>query len=30
MSFPMYHVICIICISKKLKYVKNEVKGIKN
>ena len=27
MSFPIYYVICVICISKKLKYLK---KGIKN
>ena len=24
MSFLVYYVICVICISKKLKYVKNE------
>ena len=24
MSFPIYYVICVICISKKLKYLKNE------
>ena len=25
-SFPMYYVICVICISKKLKYLKNEAR----
>ena len=24
MAFPMYYVICVICISKKLEYLKNE------
>ena len=25
MSFPvLYYVVCVICISKKLKYLKNE------
>ena len=24
MSLVVYYVICVICISKKLKYVKNE------
>ena len=23
-SFPVYYVICVICISKTLKYLKNE------
>ena len=26
MSFPVYHVISVICISKKLKYLKNEAR----
>ena len=29
MSFPMYHVIWVICISKKLKYLNNEAKESK-
>ena len=30
MSFPMYYVICvIICIPKKLKYLKNEARESK-
>ena len=24
MPFPLYYVICVICISKKLKYLKNK------
>ena len=30
MSFPVYYVICVICISKKLKYLKKRSKGIEN
>ena len=30
MSLLVYYVICVICISKKLEYLKNEAKGIKN
>ena len=29
MSFPVYYVICVICISKKLKYLKNEARESK-
>ena len=29
MSFPLYYVICVICISKKLKYLKNEARNQK-
>ena len=30
MSFPLNYVICLICISKKLKYLKNEARESKN
>ena len=30
MSLLVYYVICVICISKKLKYLKKPSKGIKN
>ena len=29
MSFSVYYVICVICISKKLKYLKNEARESK-
>ena len=29
MSFLVYYVICVICISKKLKYLKNEARESK-
>ena len=29
MSFPIYYVICVICISKKQKYLKNEARESK-
>ena len=29
MSFPVYYVICVICISKELKYLKNEARESK-
>ena len=29
MSFPVYYVICVICMSKKLKYLKNEARESK-
>ena len=29
MSFPVFYVICVIYISKKLKYLKNEARGSK-
>ena len=29
MSLPVYYVICVICISKKLKYLKNEARESK-
>ena len=29
MSFPVYYVICVICISNKLKYLKNEARELK-
>ena len=29
MSFPINYVMCVICISKKLKYLKNEARESK-
>ena len=29
MSFPVYYDICVICISKKLKYLKHEARESK-